>query len=135
MKGIIYPNSNVVFAAQGDNPANVKPDKDPSTSVNPLMSAYGQWQAVENSGLAIAEAASLLMTPGRKCANGLPVPLRNPDWAKFAQGMKDAGMKSYEAAKAKDQDKILDAADAITTACANCHDKYREKANLTDRCK
>ena len=135
MRGIIYPNSNVIFAAQSDNPAGVKPDKDPSTAVNPLASSYGQWQAVENSGLAIAEAATLLLTPGRKCSNGLPVPLRNPDWAKFAQGMKEAGMKSYEAAKAKDQDKILDAADVITTACANCHDKYREKPTLADRCK
>ena len=135
MKGMIYPNSNVIFAAQGDNPAQVKPDKDPATSVNPLASAYGQWQAVENSGLAIAEAAALLLTPGRKCANGLAVPLRNPDWAKFVAEMKRAGMQSYEAAKAKDQDKILDAAGDLTTACSNCHDKYREKPNLADRCK
>jgi cytochrome c556 len=43
-------------------------------------------------------------------------------------------MKSYKAAQSKNQDNILDAADALTTACANCHDKYREKEKLEDRC-
>jgi cytochrome c553 len=113
----------------------VAPAKDPATATDPLMSSYGKWQAVENSGLAIAEAANLLMVPGRKCSNGRDVPLRNADWPKLVQGLRDAGMISYKAAQAKDQDKILDAADKITTACANCHDKYREKENLADRCK
>jgi cytochrome c556 len=44
-------------------------------------------------------------------------------------------MKAYQAAKSKDMDKILDAADAMTTACANCHEKYREKPTLAERCK
>jgi len=71
MKGILYPSSNVIFAAQGDNPADVPPAKDPSMSVNLLASTYGKWEAVENSSLAIAEAANLLVIPGRKCSNGL----------------------------------------------------------------
>ena len=135
MKGILFPSSNVVFAAQNENPNDVPPAKDPSTATNPLASSYGKWQAVENSGLAIAEAANLLTIPGRKCANGLDVPLRNADWAGFVQGLRDAGMKAYKAAQSKNQDNILDAADAMATACANCHDKYREKPNLADRCK
>jgi cytochrome c556 len=44
-------------------------------------------------------------------------------------------MKAYKAAQSKNQDNILDAADAVATACSNCHDKYREKPNLADRCK
>ena len=71
MKGIFFPNSNVIFAAQSDNPNDVKPAPDPSVSTNPLASTYGKWEAVENSSLAIAEAASLLSTPGRKCSNGM----------------------------------------------------------------
>jgi cytochrome c556 len=135
MRGIFFPNSNVIFAAQDQNPADVKPAKDPSTALNPLESTYGKWDAVENSSLAIAEAASLLTVSGRKCANGLNVPVRNADWAKLVQGLRDAGMKSYKAAQSKNQDNILDAADAMTTACANCHEKYREKPTLADRCK
>jgi hypothetical protein len=135
MKGILYPNSNVIFAAQGDNPADVPPAKDPATAINPLASSYGKWEAVENSALAITEAANLLTVPGRKCSNGRAVPVTNPDWPKLVQGLRNAGMTAYKAAQAKDQDKILDAADVLTTACANCHDKYREKPTPADRCK
>lgn len=135
MKGILFPNSNVIFFAQGQNPADVPPAKDPSTATDPLADTYGKWEAVENSALALAESANLLTIPGRKCSNGLAVPIGNADWPKFVQGLRDAGMKAYKAAQSKDMDKILDAADAMTTACANCHDKYREKPTLADRCK
>jgi hypothetical protein len=135
MKGILYPSSNIIFAAQGDNPADVPPAKDPATATNPLASSYGKWEAVENSGLAIAEAANLLTIPGRKCSNGRAVPIGNADWPKLVQGLRDAGMAAYKAAQSKNQDKILDAADVMTTACANCHDKYREKPTLAERCK
>ena len=68
-------------------------------------------------------------------SNGLPAPIRNADWPKFVQDLRAAGLKTYAAAKAKDQDKILDAAEAMTTACSNCHDKYREKETPAQRCK
>jgi hypothetical protein len=135
MKGLLYPNANVVFAAQSDNPADVKPAKDPGTATDPLASTYGKWEAVENSSLAIAEAANLLAIPGRKCSNGLDVPVKNADWPKFVQGLRDAGMTAYKAAQSKNQDNILMAADVLTTACSNCHEKYREKPHLADRCK
>lgn len=134
MKGTLYPASNVVFAAQDKNPADVAPAKDPSVAVNPLESSYGKWQAVENAALAMAEVANLLTLPGRKCANGRDVPLKNADWAKFVQGLRDASMKTYAAAQTKNQDKIVEVTDALTTACANCHDQYREKPDLADRC-
>jgi len=134
MKGILYPNSNVIFAAQDQNPADVPPAKEPSTATNPLASSYGKWEAVENSALALTEAANLLIIPGRKCSNGKDVPIKNADWPKLVQGLRDAGMMTYKAAQSKNQDKILDAADAMTTACSNCHDKYREKPKLADRC-
>jgi hypothetical protein len=134
MKGILYPNSNVIFAAQDQNPADVPPAKEPSTATNPLASSYGKWEAVENSALALTEAANLLILPGRKCSNGKDVPIKNADWPKLVQGLRDAGMMSYKAAQSKNQDKILEAADAMTTACSNCHDKYREKPKLADRC-
>jgi hypothetical protein len=135
MRGTLYPASNVLFAAQNQNPADVPPAKDPSVATNPLESTYGKWEAVENSALAIVEVANLLTLPGRKCANGRDVPLKNPDWAKFVQGLREAGMTAYQAAQSKNQDKIVDAADVITTACANCHNKYRETPTLADRCK
>ena len=135
MKGIFFPSANVIFAAQGTNPADVKPARDPSLATNPLESTYGNWEAVENASLALTEAANLLLLPGRKCSNGLNVPLQNADWPKFVQGLRDAGMAAYKAAQSKNQDNILMAADTMSTACSNCHDKYREKTNPADRCK
>jgi hypothetical protein len=136
MRGVLFPNSNVIFATQSTNPAEIKPASDPSTATDPLQGAYGGWTAVENAGIAMAEAANLLTIPGRKCANGLDVPMNKPDWPQLVQGLRDAGMKAYEAGKSKNQDKILDAADTMTTACANCHDKYRDKpGGDAERCK
>jgi hypothetical protein len=134
MKGTLYPASNVFFAAQNENPADVPRAKDPNLSTDLLTSSYGKWEAVENSALAIAEVADLLMRPGQKCANGRDVPLGNADWAGFVQGLREAGMTAYAAAQTRNQDKIIDAADVMTTACANCHLKYRER-KLADRCK
>jgi len=101
MRGILYPSSNVVFAAQSDDPAQVKPAQTPSTSPNLLTSTYEQWGAVENSSLAITVAANLLLLPGRRCSNGLPVPIHNADWGKFVQELRDAGMAAYKAANRK----------------------------------
>ncbi|MBZ5612010.1 MAG: cytochrome c [Acidobacteriia bacterium] len=134
MRGILYPSSNVIFAAQSQDPASVAPASVPATATDPLASTYGKWTAVENSALAIAEAANLLTIPGRKCANGRPVPLQNTDWAKFVQELREAGRASYKAAQSKNQDNIVEAAGTLTEACSNCHDKYREKPNLADRC-
>jgi hypothetical protein len=44
-------------------------------------------------------------------------------------------MVAYKAAQSKNRDNILMAADTLTTACANCHNVYPEKANLAQRCK
>jgi hypothetical protein len=135
MRGIQFPSSNVIFAAQSTNPADVKPASDPSTATDPLAGTYGQWSAVENAGLALAESANLLMIPGRMCQNGKPVPLQNTDWAGLVQGLRDAGMAAYKAGQSKNQENVLMAADSLTTACANCHDKYREKpGGEQDRC-
>ena len=52
----------------------------------------------------------------------------------FVQGLRDAGMAVYKAGESKNQDNVLMATEAITIACAACHDKYREKPDLADRC-
>src|SRR6478609_9663729 len=118
MRGILFPNSNVVFLAQGTDPATVPKDADGTTSVNPLASVYGGWEAIENSSIALAEAANLLTIPGRMCANGKPVPVQSADWQRFVQGLRDAGMASYKAGQSKDMDEVLDAAGTLTTACS-----------------
>jgi len=127
MRSILFPNSNVIFFAQSNDPEKVKKAKDESLATDILASTYGGWTAVENSSLALSESANLLMVPGRKCSNGKDVPIQNEDWPKFVQGLRDAGMAAYKAAQSKSQDKVLEATDAMTTACSNCHEKYRDK--------
>lgn len=130
MRGILFPNSNVVFSAQGDDPAAVKKASDPSTATDPLASTYGGWEAVANSAIALRESARLLEVP-RSCSNGKPAPMQTATWKKGLTQLREAGTAAYKAAQAKNQDQVLDAAEKITTACSTCHDPYREK---TPRC-
>ena len=135
MKGAFYPASNVVFAAQDLDPAAVPRAKDPNMATDLLTSSYGKWEAVENSALSLSVMANLLTLPGLKCANGLEVPLKNADWAKFVQELRDAGVTAYAAAQTKNQDKMIDAAGVMSTACAHCHGKYRDRVTFANRCK
>jgi hypothetical protein len=131
MRGILYPASNVIFFAQSADPTGVKTDGDASISPNPLSSSYGGWEAVSNAGIALAESANLLIIPGRMCMNGKPAPIQNADWQMWVRGLRDAGMVAYKAGQAKSMDAVLEAADVMSTACQNCHDKYRE---VPERC-
>jgi hypothetical protein len=131
MRGILFPNANVVFFAQNNDPASVKPTSQPSSSTDPLTSVYGGWLAIENSALALSESANLLTIP-RICSNGKQAPVTNPDWIKFVEGLRDAGVVAYQAAQSKNTDKMLDAADQVGTSCLNCHDRFRK--NVADRC-
>ena len=137
MRGILFPNSNVIFAVQSDDPTKLKGPREPSAATDPLTGLYGGWEAVENSSLAIAEAANLLTIP-RQCSNGRPAPVQNADWIKFVQGLRDVGMAALKAARSKNQDAILEVTDQMSVACANCHDVYREKTpqqgGLKNRC-
>jgi hypothetical protein len=134
MRGILYPASNVIFAAQDDLGKQPKPE-DASTSPNPLTTTYGGWQAVENAALAIAESANLVMMPGRMCSNGKPAPVGRADWVKDVQMLREAGRAAYKAAQKKDKDAIVDVSGTISDACSACHDVYREKkTGPQDRC-
>jgi hypothetical protein len=137
MRGVLYPAANVVFSAQADDPADVKfiPGHDPSMSTDPLTSTFGGWVAVENAALALAESANLLSIAERRCSNGAPVPTKDPAWAMFVQEVRDASMKAYRAAQAKDQDKMIELSETLSTACAGCHRKWRDRRTTDNRCK
>jgi hypothetical protein len=81
---------------------------------------------VENSAIALAEATTLLSIAGRKCSNGVDVPVKNPDWDKFVTELREAGLVAYKAAQTKNQESVLSAADVVTAACSSCHSKYRD---------
>lgn len=137
MRGILFPNSNIVFDTQDQDPA--KPDKElPSAEV--FSGTYGGWEAVENAAIALGESASLVALPGRVCANGRPVPLGDPEFQQALQGLRDVAALSLKAAQSKNKDAMVDVADRMSSACAACHDVYRDKivngkpAGLAARC-
>jgi cytochrome c556 len=80
---------------------------------------------VENSALALAEMAPLLLTP-RSCANGKPAPVDRADWKAAVAGLVKAGEAAHAAAVSKDVDKIVEVTETITSACSYCHDIYRD---------
>jgi len=126
MRGILFPNSNILFDAQDKDPA-AKPDpKDPAAAAHPFAGTYGGWEAVENASIALAEAANLVALPGRNCANGKPVPLNDPTFQKGLAALREVSMVAYKTAMEKKQDAMLDVADKLTQACATCHDVYRD---------
>jgi hypothetical protein len=133
MRGHFFTHANVVFSAQRDNPAEAKVSSQPSASTDPLTGVFGKWEAVENSALILIDSADLLMTPGRKCANGRDVPLAQPEWVKFVNELREAGMVAYKAAESKSMDEILKASDVLNNSCADCHNKYRPR-NIANRC-
>jgi hypothetical protein len=124
MRGILFPNSNIIFDAQDKDPG-APPDPKLQES-NPYAGTYGGWEAVENASIALAEAANLVALPGRNCANGKPVPLNDPTFQKGLAALREVSMASYKAAQEKKLDAFLDISDKVTQACATCHDVYRD---------
>jgi len=134
MIGMFYPESNVVFAAQGDLSA-FKQSEDAASSPNPLTSIYPGWQAVQDAAISLEDAANLLLLPGRKCSNGQAVPLDRPDWAQFVEVLRRGAEATYKAAAAKSQDDMVSASYTLTKACDVCHAAYRDKYPKTGNSK
>ena len=109
MHAIHFPLGNTVFFAQSEDPDALSRDPQPSTSPNPLTGLYGGWQAVENSALALAESADLLLIAGRTCSNGEVVDIDNADWIRFVDDLRAQSMAAYEAALTKSQDAMVEA--------------------------
>ena len=135
MRGIPFPASNIIFDTQTEDPAAVKKPAEGSRGATAAFSSvYGGWQLVENSALALSETANLLIVPGRMCENGRPVPLDREDVRKFAAGLADAGQAAYKAAQSKNLDAMVEVSGTVSEACAACHEVYRDKDDVKNRC-
>jgi hypothetical protein len=137
MRGIPFPNSNIVFDTQTIDPG-AKPAPGETRSgggaTSDFGNVYGGWQAVENGALAVAETATLIMVPGRSCENGRPVPIDREDYRRFAKQLADAGLAAYKAAQSRNLDAMVEVSGTVSDACAACHEVYRDKDDVKDRC-
>ena len=137
MRGILFPSSNVLFDVQTQDPgaaekAGAKAGA-ATTSVR-YGNVYGPWISVDVAAISIAESAPLLMTPGRRCENGKPVPVDRADWRMYVDGLVEAGRVAYQASQSRSQDAVSEATNQIADSCANCHRVYRDVANPAMRC-
>src|SRR5437667_12710137 len=67
------------------------------------------------------------LTPGRRCENGKPAPVDQPDWIKFTQDLAEAGKLAYKASQSRNQDAVIEATNTVSDACLNCHQVYRDR--------
>jgi hypothetical protein len=137
MHAILFPLGNAVFFAQAEDPDALPRDPQPSASPNPLTGLYGGWQAVENSALALAETADLLLIEGRTCSNGEVVNVAEADWIRFVADYRAESIAAYEAALTKDLDAMVEASGNLSESCLACHRVYRREptpGDPTQRC-
>jgi hypothetical protein len=128
MRGIYFPNANLLFDVQQQDPgAAPKNSGAPgATTTETFANIYGGWQAVENAAIALGDSVDLLMIPGRLCQNGRPVPVSAAPYVKAATDMREAAAAALAAARNKNQEKVIEVTDQVAQACANCHEPYRD---------
>jgi len=130
MRGITFPNANVIFNVQVKDPGAQKPMPPASQRgfdyVEWGATIYPGWQAVDNAALALIESTPLFMLPNRRCENGRPVPIDNADYKKWTEDLIVVAREVFRASQARNADAVADLSDKLNTACADCHKKYRD---------
>jgi mono/diheme cytochrome c family protein len=132
MRAILFPNSNIIFNVQTNDPgAPAKPGPE-GTAAGFSWTTWGAglysgWQIVDYAAIALADSAPLLLTPGRRCQNGRPVPVDRPDWIKYTQELAEVGRTAYRVSQTRNQEAVSDFTTQLAEACAHCHQVYRDK--------
>ena len=128
MRAIAFYNSNIIFDLPVKNPSDVpKPAMPvPFDYIGFGYTIYDRWLRVDQAAVALTETAPLLLTPGRRCQNGRPVPLEREDWRSYVEDLVETGERIYRASKARDYETLVGLADSLNFACANCHGVYRD---------
>ena len=100
-----------------------------------------EWEKVKAGAVTLAEAANLLMIPGRRVARpgeksetpGVELEPEEMDaliakdrgsWNQRAAALHTAAMHALRAAEAHDADRIFEIGEEIEHACENCHKQY-----------
>ena len=133
MRGIMFPNSNIIFTVQTHDPAEKKKTGDAANADGGFnwsmwgSDLYSGWEIVDYASIALAESAPLMLTPGRRCENGKPVPVSDPDWIRFTREMAEVGRAAYRASQTRSQEKVSDVTGDVADACLHCHQVFRDK--------
>jgi mono/diheme cytochrome c family protein len=138
MRGILFPSSNIIFTVQTVDPG-AKPDPANATKQEGGFNwmawgagIYQGWEMVDYAAIALAESAPLMLTPGRRCENGRPVPVNDPEWIKYTVELAEAGKAAYKASQSRNQDAVSEISGLVSDSCLNCHQVFRN--NRAGRC-
>jgi cytochrome c553 len=133
MRAVMFPNSNIIFTVQTHDPAEKKKADNAATADGGFnwsqwgTDLYTGWDIVDYASLALAESAPLMLTPGRSCQNGKPVPINDPEWIRFSKEMAEVGRAAYRASQTRNQERVSDISGDVADACLNCHAIYRDR--------
>jgi cytochrome c553 len=133
MRGIMFPNSNIIFTVQTHDPAEKKKTGDAASASGGFNwsmwggDLYSGWEIVDYAAIALAESAPLMLTPGRRCENGKPVPVNDPDWIRFTKEMAEVGRAAYRASQTRNQEKVSEVTGDVADACLSCHQVFRDR--------
>jgi hypothetical protein len=100
MVKVVYPTSDAVLYVSSRTPTNEQ-----------------EWNDLQGKALMLAESANLLLMPQRALDQG--------QWLEDTKLMLDAGIAAYEAAMAKDLDKLIELNEPLYQSCVVCHLHYR----------
>ena len=136
MRGILFPSSNVLFDVQTQDPSARKAGTRPEAATTSARygDVYEPWAIVDAAAISLAEVGPLLMTPGRRCENGKPVPVDQANWQQWVRDLGDAGRAAYKASQSRNAEMVSEATNQISDSCANCHRVYRDVASAAQRC-
>lgn len=131
MRGIFFPNSNLIFTVQTRDPgapaAPVSTDTQSGFSfVDWGAGIYRGWELVDNAAIALADASPLMLTPDIRCENGRLAPVTDADWIAFTEEMIAVARRVYRISQTRNQEAVADATGDLSDACANCHRAYRD---------
>jgi len=132
MRGILFPSSNIIFTVQTTDPGEKRKPEESRTTGGFNFSSWGAsiysgWEVVDYAAIALAESAPLMLTPGRRCENGKPVPVNDPEWIKFTNELAEAGKAAYKASQSRNQEAVSEVSNLVSESCQNCHQVYRDK--------
>jgi hypothetical protein len=109
MQFVIDPPADVFWGASGTIvTAEGEEDRSPTTDAG--------WDAAVGAAATLAEAANLLMLPGRG--------LEEREWIAYSQQLADASVAAMKAAQARDKDAVFATGEQVYLACRACHKKY-----------
>ena len=130
MRGVFFPNSNLIFAVQQQDPGAAKAPSNVQAGTSTVfdwgMGIYTGWQVVDNAAVAIADISPLMLNPELRCENGKPAPVTDPDWIKFTDQMIAVSKQIYRLSQTRNQEAVSDATGDLSDACAACHTAYRD---------